>query len=502
MDKVFLFNKDFRKKWLFLGLITLVAFFLRVYNIPETLLFHFDQGYHGLAIGELWESKRILLLGHKTDVEGIFHGSAFYYFMLPFYLISSWNPVGVSILLAALDAFSVVFVFLIGRHLFNKKVGYLAAIIYAVSYSLISYSRWLSNVTPIPFFSSAFFYFLLRSKLEKGIDFRSFSLACFIAGFLTQLNGAIGFFFLPILSFSVITGRKQFLRKKKLLLLSIFIFTLPILPLLFFEARHDFLVSRSVFRLFFHEGNTGADLGKITQNYLKFKSEFINLFAYKIPWLAGITFLLVVYAIVKERLVKGSDWKGLKSLLILLLIPLWGLIFYQGGIHGFFFVGIFPMLVVLIAWSFWYFTKIKFLYPFIVLLVGFIVFVNLGHWQGFLKPSFNLVPIGTRNLITLEDRVRALDFMYTQSKGEPFQTKIYIIPYFQEQPWNYVFSWYGEGKYGYLPKEGEALTFVIYEPDYDFPYRLTNWLGKIEEEEGSVVASFKSHDLTVERREK
>ncbi|MDP3888722.1 MAG: glycosyltransferase family 39 protein, partial [bacterium] len=179
-----------------LGFILCLGIFLRVYNIPQTLLFHFDQGYHGLAIKDIWDNKRIALLGHKTDAAGVFHGPAFYYFMLPFYLISGWNPAGVSILLAILDGFSIIFIYFAGKNLFNKNVGLLAALLYAISYSLISYSRWLSNVTPIPFFTSAMLYFLVKFSQGK-VYFMP--LSALIAGFIIQLNGAIGFFFTPLL---------------------------------------------------------------------------------------------------------------------------------------------------------------------------------------------------------------------------------------------------------------------------------------------------------------
>ena len=130
-------TKTKKIKWLLLAIIAL-AIFLRVFNVKNTLLFHFDQGYHGLAIREIWENRSIKLLGHKTDVEGIYHGSIFYYLMLPLYLLSSWNPAGVSMGLALLDGLSAVFIFLAAKKLFDEKVGLIAALFYAVSYSAIS----------------------------------------------------------------------------------------------------------------------------------------------------------------------------------------------------------------------------------------------------------------------------------------------------------------------------------------------------------------------------
>jgi len=488
-----------KRDFLLLFLIFALGIFLRVYNIDKTLLFHFDQGYHGLAIKEIWETKRLALLGHKTDVEGIFHGSTFYYFMLPIYLISSWDPVKVSSILAILDGVSIIFVFLIGKHLFNKEIGLMAALFYATSYSLVSYSRWLSNVTPIPLFSVVLFYFLLKSY--QG-NFAFFPLACFCVGFITQLNGAIGFFFLPLLALSFYFFREKLLVEKRNLLISGISFLFPTLPLIFFELRHNLLVSRSIFRLFFKEGNLGFNPQKLILSFVILKTEIVNLFSYGFPLVTLIVFVLASMAIWRSWSRKESEFNQVKRLLVCLLIPVLGLLLYQGGIHGFFFIGTLSLFILLISWGLWYWWQKKALRPVMTVLILFLFLINLYNWQGFLEPGFNLVPIGTGNLITLEDRKKAVDFIYDQADREPFKTIIYIIPYSQEQPWDYVFSWYGKTEYGFLPDENALQTFVIYEPDYDFPYRLDSWLGKIEEDHGEAISSFKAHDLIVEKRER
>lgn len=488
---------DMRRKYLPLFLILILGIFLRIYNINETLLFHFDQGYHGLAIKEIWENKRLVLLGHKTDVEGIFHGSTFYYLMLPIYLISSWDPSRVSLILAFLDGLSIIFIFLIGKELLSRKAGLFAALLYATSYSLISYSRWLSNVTLIPLFSTIFFFLLLRSYKNNS---HYFPLACFFAGLITQLNGAIGFFFLPLLASFFYFLRKKLLKKKMSLLISAIFFLIPILPLIFFDLRHNFLVSRSIFRMFSQGGSLDFNFKSLFLSSTKLKIELVNLFSYKLPLVALSMFILTIVAIWHSWKKKEKSFKMVKLLLFSLLVPFLGLLLYPGGIHGFFMVSLLPLFVLVVSFGLSYWLKVKALKPAMFVITASVIIVNLYHWQGFLKPGFNLIPIGTRNLITLEDRKQAIDFIYEKATGKPFVTLIYIIPYSQEQPWDYVFSWYGRQKYGYLPNKEMGKIFIIYEPDYDFPYRLDSWLGKIEEDHGKVIANFKTHDLTVEKR--
>ena len=478
--------------------IVILAIFLRGFNIKNTLLFHFDQGYHALAIRQIWEEKSIKLLGHKTDVEGIYHSSLFYYFMLPLYLLSSWNPVGVSTILAFLDGLSIIFIFLAAKKLFNKKVGLVAALLYAVSYLAISYSRWHSNVTPIPFLSSAVLYFLTRSG---GRDTRDFSCALFFGGLIAQFNGAIGFFFLPLFVVYILYFRKNLVNRKVNLLLYIFAYSIPQIPLVLFDVRHNFLVTTSIYKHFLEGSSLSVSGEGLFSNFLLLSKQILNIFSYKIPIIGLIILFWVTYSIRDIWKKKDKAAESVKLLFFGILIMLTGMVYYQ-GINGFFMVGLIPFLVLLVAWSIYYLLQKRKTKLLGLIIIVYIVAINIFHFRGFLKPGFNLVPIGTANLITLQDRVRAIDFMYTVANGDSFKTEKYIIPYYQEQPWDYLFKCYALKKYNYLPSKDGNKTFIIYEPDYDYSYRLQAWLEKETKKYGAKKAVFKSHNLTVEERGK
>ena len=490
-------TKTKKIKWLLLAIIVL-AIFLRVFNVKNTLLFHFDQGYHGLAIREIWEHRSIKLLGHKTDVEGIYHSSIFYYSMLPLYLLSSWDPAGVSMALAFLDGLSVIFIFLAAKKMFNKRVGFIAALLYAVSYSAISYSRWLSNVTLIPFFSSLVLYFLAKSK---GRDVKDFSCAIFIGGLIAQFNGAIGFFFLPLFLAYALYFRKGLFNKKVNMLVYIFAYLIPQIPLVLFDLRHNFLITISIYKHFLEGGSLSINSGGLLANLLLLSRETLNIFFYKVPAAGLIILFWLIYLIGDNWKKKNKSSASVKPLFFGILIMFLCLVYYQ-GINGFFMVGLIPFLVLLVAWSIDVLLsekKTKLLGKVIIISV---LMINLFHYRGFFKPGFNLVPIGTSNLITLQDRIGAIDFMYRIADGESFKTETYIIPYYQEQPWDYLFKSYALKKYNYLPSEDGERTFIIYEPDYDYGYRLEAWLEEKEEKYGEKRAVFKSNSLTVEEKER
>ena len=488
-------TKTKKIKWLLLAIIAL-AIFLRVFNVKNTLLFHFDQGYHGLAIREIWENRSIKLLGHKTDVEGIYHGSIFYYLMLPLYVLSSWNPAGVSMGLALLDGLSVVFIFLAAKKLFDEKVGLTAALFYAVSYSAISYSRWLSNVTLIPLFSSIVIYFLIRSE---GKNIKDFSWALFFGAIIAQFNGAIGFFFLPLFLVYALYFRKSLFVKKSYLLLCLFAYLVPHLPLIVFDLRHEFLVASSIYSHFLEGSSLSISGGGLLDNLKLLLIEAQNIFSYKVSTIGLIILFWVFYAIGSVWKDKDKTTKNIKILICGALIMFLGLVVYQ-GINGFFMVALIPFLVLIVAWAMNILMRKKKTKLLGLIVIVSVVAINLFHFKGFLKPGFNLVPIGTSNLITLQDRIEAIDFMYRVADGESFKTHKYIIPYYQEQPWDYLFKWYALDKYSYLPSEDGDRTFIIYEPDYDYSYRLETWLEEQTEKYGEKKAIFESNSLRVEER--
>ena len=486
------------KKNKFLLIIFLIAVFLRTYNIKHTLLFHYDQGYHGLAIKHIWDNKDLTLLGHKADVEGIFHSSLFYYLMLPLYLISGWNPVGVSTILAVIDAISVVFIYLTAKKLFDQKTGLISALLYAVSYSVISYSRWLSNVTLIPFLSSLMFYLL---ALSGGKKIRYYSLALFVAGVIAQLNGAIGFFLLPLLVIYLIYFKKDLLKNMLNLIKFFFYYSFPSIGLLVFDIRNSFLVTKSIVNLFTSsENNWLTSLG--LQRVIRIiSSQLTNLLTYQSIFMALALLMIIVYSYKKIWVKKEKKHVRAKEVLALVLTYIFLLFIYQ-GIHDFFIVAIIPLMVIAIGWSLGFLFRYPLLKYMSIAVLATTVLLNLYHWTGFLRPNFNLVPIGTRNLITLEDRIKAIDYMYGKAADMPFRTEIYIIPYYQEEPWDYVFNWYAYSKYGYIPQDEADKVFLIYEPDYDYHYRLDTWLDKANEKYGEVKSNFKSNSLIVEERER
>ena len=60
-----------------------IALFLRVLWLPQNLFFGFEQGRDMLAVAKIINFEDLRLIGANTDVDGVFHGVFYYYFLVP-----------------------------------------------------------------------------------------------------------------------------------------------------------------------------------------------------------------------------------------------------------------------------------------------------------------------------------------------------------------------------------------------------------------------------------
>ncbi len=235
----------FTKELIIVFLICVLAFCLRIYKINTDLLYHRDQGLVAMDIYKIWHDKKVSLLGAPTDVDGLFHSPVYYWILTPFYALGRGDIVYPAIFQILIEILSLPFLYLAVKKLFSKEIAFTTLIFYAVSYGLISYSRWFITVPFILPLTNILLYTLV---FEKGIFINSL-----IIGMISQTNAAVGIFYLPFLLF---TFRKNLNFKNILLLLIGFL--IPAIPLVLFQFRHDFITIKTILN---YSGSSSAGLG-------------------------------------------------------------------------------------------------------------------------------------------------------------------------------------------------------------------------------------------------
>jgi 4-amino-4-deoxy-L-arabinose transferase-like glycosyltransferase len=423
---------------IFLVLILILAAFLRLYRIEDYMTFLGDEGRDVLVVYNILHGK-LTLLGPTSSVGGFFLGPIYYYFMAPFLLLFNYNPVGPAIMVALIGVATVWLIYKFCSDLFNKKVGLIAAILYAISPLVIAYSRSSWNPNPLPFFSLFSLFTLYKGIVKK--NYKLIFASGLLLGISMQLHYLatfLGFImFLYILLTEILKVKFNFkemfpiLIKKYLLVLLGFIVGWS--PFLAFEIRHGFLDFKNIFNFVLHSGDTGAAsnflqtiydvffrlFGRLIvsfpppEQFFKYDSLILNLWICFVLIMAIFSSAFLLFNLYKSTKKKNEDFNKY------LLIALWffiGIIlfgFYKKSIYDYYFSFMFPVPFIMLGLlvSFIYENKkIQYLGKVIAIpLLIFLFFVNIQGLPFRYEPNRQLNQMKT-----------IADFVMTRTDAKPF----------------------------------------------------------------------------------
>ncbi|MBI3981253.1 hypothetical protein HY345_04610 [Candidatus Microgenomates bacterium] len=288
-------------KIIFLTVFLGICFILGAwYQLHNDIGFTSDISRDFLLFREI-DVKKIILIGPRSSVSGLYHGPLWLYLNYPAYLIGQGNPVVVGWYWILLSAVFLVSCFFVARKLFGRNTAFAFLLFMAVYTGF--HSSGLFNPHGAYFLMPVFFY-VLYSYLKTGL-LKYLLLTAVSTGLMIQFQIAIGLpylilVFLLVLIFSV--------RHKKYLYPVVFfgVITLMISNFILFEIKHDFLITNGVLR--FARDNSFAekvDLSVILKDRLSFLyayPEIMHENPYNLSRLVNIIFVL--FALLSLRLKK------------------------------------------------------------------------------------------------------------------------------------------------------------------------------------------------------
>lgn len=472
-------------KFRFLIILFILGFVLRTLFLPSHLFFNYEQGRDFLVVKDIVENHKLTLIGPKTDIGGIFHGPLYYYLLTIPFVVGNGNPVIVSFFLIFLSSFSIPLIYFLTRELSNEKSAKIAAILYSFSFGGIIYPRWLANPPlAIPFI---ILLFLAIVKIIKGSK-RHILILAISLGFIIHLEVVSFILLLPLIISLPFLYRnlKNTMLDLRLIFFSCALFFLIISPYLFFDLRHNLLISKGILELLKGSGGSwGVSFDRPLKLTIDEFSFWVFPFVPKI--LAAITFLLTLI-IARNKILFA--W----IISVFFMLTLFSKFSLQ---HFLLTVG--PAFVILTAigvekvWNRKTVLGISLLSG-LVLLNAFTTSVKLPENEGAFFQS------GQRQFY-FKSQVETIDYIYSSQKGKDFSIHPYTIPYFKNEGWDYLFNWYGKRKYGYLPLEVGAKSFyIIAQPDEGQPWFYNDWIKK--ESIGNKLIETKHFGIiTVEKRE-
>ncbi len=381
---------------IFLVLILLAAIFLRFYNLRDSLMFQGDQGRDALVVSQIFKDLDPVFIGPVTSIGNMYLGPFYYYFMLPFLMLSYPDPMGPVFAVAALGVITVWLLFKVTRQIFGIKTAYLATFFFTFSAAAVNLSRFSWNPNIAPFFSLLMFYFTYLAW-QKNSKYWLAAAICF--SLLIQLH------YVTLLSFSgpaiilliqlvekyKLTPKKFFINQKKLfghLALSIIIFLVSLAPLVLFDFKHDFINARSFSTIVVKEDSFNlekkarkAGFGTLQKYFtldlkdrasqVLFEPSF-GVHTANHPLLFITVGLTLFYLLkTKVRLKKGE------IVLLAYLVPgIIGVSLYQHQIYEHYIAYLFPFIYLFYAL---FFSKIRSRWLLTICLLPFVVFFIINN---------------------------------------------------------------------------------------------------------------------------
>lgn len=243
--------------YIFYSLIAVFAlsFFLRLWRLPETLLFLGDQGRDALVVSRIFTEQDLVFIGPTTSVGNLYLGPLYYYFMLPFLWLSYPSPVGPAIAVALLSCATVVGVYQIGRQLVGKRAALFATAIFGFSATFVEYARFSWNPNPAPFVSLLLIWFLYKA-LQGKTQFWFWVIVCFAV--LLQLHYLMLLLVVPIgmlwlwqavRSWKRVGWSQELQSQLRFSVLGKLAFVATYIPLVLFDYRHNWLNARGFYEM-------------------------------------------------------------------------------------------------------------------------------------------------------------------------------------------------------------------------------------------------------------
>src|SRR3989344_3666606 len=147
--------------------IFLIAIFVRFYGYPKNVYFAFDQARDSYFALNILKGDLRLIGPPSAASDKLFPGPLSLYMYAGVYSLFDNDPAILSMFFRFYNALGVFLVFLIGQKLFNKKVGLLGSLFYAVSYEHSQYSLFMSH-QPLAVIPVLLFYLGLATVIFKN----------------------------------------------------------------------------------------------------------------------------------------------------------------------------------------------------------------------------------------------------------------------------------------------------------------------------------------------
>lgn len=473
---------------LVLALFFFVSIFIRFLVIQHNqIFFFFDQSRDASTVYEMVHGHPIKVQGPSASgtSDSVYHGVLYYYLLIPGYLLGNGNPFYASLWLGVITSLTIFPLFLIAKKISGSSLtSYTAVGMFVFSFEATQMGTWLSNPGFAVLTITLFYLFLWKVFFQNETKH-----LMWLALFLGLTNQAVIY---SAYLWLILAG-VYFFNQNKLLGKEPVKFSwkeVGLAGLVYLASISTMIVNQLLLLKngLFHPASTLQTAGGLGQlPFLSLLQEVFGLFLKNIqyafiPTSTILSFLLLIFCFVTLKRRYSDDQK---FLLIWFFAPLALLLFvFRNGYHVL--IGLTPVLYVIFAMMLIQLSKMQIgkliagavfcLFLLTQLLGGREILAKHSHIAGLQKGA------------SLQQELELIDKTYQLAAGQPFSISTITIPYGYNTTWSYLYHWYGQKTYGYLPsyvgptqsgilgggfikeqKQPDKLHFSIQEPTEGLP---------------------------------
>ena len=390
-------------KWelLLLILLLLLGAFSRLYRINDYMTFLGDEGRDAIVMKGIVTGTHFPLIGPGTSIGNMYLGPLYYYLAAPSLAVFNLSPLGPAVFVSAIGLLTIGLLWWIGRQWFGRWPALAVSALYALSPTVIIYSRSSWNPNIMPFFALLTMYGVW--KVWRFGYWRWLVISAVAFAFVLNSH-YLGLLLVPTIILFWLLSPKT-LNARRYTLVSILLLFLLLLPLLFFDMRHGWQ-NFGAMKTFFAARQTTVNLKayKALPNlwpiWVDINSSLLTAKNNTIALLLSI----LIPVTVTLPLTKSKSKKDLVFILAWIGFGLIGLGLYKQHIYDHYY---------------------GFMFPAIFLLLGFVA-LTLRLWS---IPIFLLLftvtvtnsPLRTGPNYQLSRTKEISEFIKTQSGGQPIK---------------------------------------------------------------------------------
>lgn len=319
--------------------------FLRFWDIEGRMQFTWDQVQNAWVMKDMIVDGKLPLEGMVAKLNsGFYIGPAYYYLLVPFYLMFNLDPVAAGVFAGVVAVASVVVFYVLVRALFSPGTAIVAIAIYAFSSHIIVRDRIAWPVIFLPVLATVTYYVLVR--LMQGKTRYLPQLALTLGASLHIHFTSIFFFLYTIASLPFFVRAKGFVR---FALVSLPLFLVWFIPTYIAGMRNGFSQGTQVFsyiQTYYH----GFHFVRVMQLIPEVLIEFGSILG--VSQLRFVKyFMLPVFLVLYWR--KHPTHQGIRLCFLTALwfvVPLIVFSLYSGEISDYYFVVTRPIVIMIYAY--------------------------------------------------------------------------------------------------------------------------------------------------------